>query len=122
MKGNGDEKDFVDDAGVTGGGKVLRFPEKGETGPQPAGEKEVMEFPCSFPLKVIGKNTQEFYAVVSAIIEKHVPGNDRITYSGRSSSGDKYLSITATFLAESREQLDAVYSDLNKHELVLYTL
>lgn len=104
------------------GGKVIRFPEKGEAASGPVGKKEVMEFPCSFPLKVIGKNTHEFYAVVSAIIERHVPGSDRVAYSGRASSGDKYLSITATFSAESREQLDAIYNDLNSHELVLFTL
>lgn len=82
---------------------------------------ELMEFPCSYPLKVIGKNTNEFYSVVSAIIEKYVRKSDEITYSGRVSSGDKYLSITATFPAESREQLTAIYRELNGHELVLLT-
>lgn len=84
--------------------------------------KDLMKFPCPYHLKVIGKNTNEFYSVVSAIIEKHVPGSNEIAYSGRASSGDKYLSITATFPAESREQLTAIYRDLNGHELVLITL
>jgi len=85
-------------------------------------DKKLMTFPCSYPLKVIGKNTNEFYSVVSAIIERHVPDNSRITYTGRVSSGDKYLSITATFSAESQEQLAAIYKELNDHRLVLFTL
>jgi len=84
--------------------------------------KKLMDFPCSYPLKVIGKNTNEFYSTVSAIIEKHVTDGNPITYAGRVSSGDKYLSITATFSAQSQEQLIAIYRELNDHRLVLITL
>lgn len=79
-------------------------------------------FPCSYPLKVMGKNTNEFYSVVCAIIERHVPEGNEITYSARTSSGDKYLSITATFTMESRDQMDAIYRDLKANHLVLMTL
>ena len=85
-------------------------------------KEELIKFPCSYPLKVIGRNTNEFYSAVSAIIERHVPEGESITYSGRTSSGDKYLSITATFSAESSEQLSAIYQELSGHELVLITL
>ena len=83
---------------------------------------DLLKFPCSYPLKVIGRNTEQFYAVVGAIIERHVPEGNSITYTGRKSSGDKYLALTATFRAESREQLSAIYEALNDHELVLFTL
>ena len=85
-------------------------------------DRKLMDFPCSYPLKVIGKNTNEFYSVVAAIIERHVPDGSRITYTGRVSSGEKYLSITATFSAESQEQLTAIYRELSGHRLVLFTL
>jgi uncharacterized protein len=85
-------------------------------------DRKLMDFPCSYPLKVIGKNTNEFYSTVSAIIERHVSDGSRITYTDRVSSGDKYLSITATFSAESQEQLAAIYRELNDHRLVLFTL
>ena len=85
-------------------------------------EKKLMDFPCSYPLKVIGKNTNEFYSVVAAIVERHVPDSSGITYTSRVSSGEKYLSITATFSAESQEQLTAIYRELNDHRLVVYTL
>jgi uncharacterized protein len=79
-------------------------------------------FPCSFPLKVVGKNTNEFYSVVVSIIEKHVGQEGDIIYSSRTSKGDKYLSITANLFIESREQLEAIYTDLNACDLVVMTL
>ncbi len=84
--------------------------------------KKLLDFPCSYPLKAIGKNTNELYSTVSAIIEKHVSDSSGIAYAGRVSSGDKYHSITATYLAESQEQLTEIYRELNDHRLVLMTL
>ena len=82
----------------------------------------LLQFPCSYPLKVLGQNTNAFYAMVSAVIEKHVAEGTEITYLTRVSSGDKYMSITATFIAQSQQQLSAIYEELNRHELVLITL
>jgi putative lipoic acid-binding regulatory protein len=82
----------------------------------------LFQFPCVFPIKVMGKNTDELYPVVSAIMEKHVPGLNGVIFESRLSSRDKYLSITVTFTAQSRAQLDAIYLDLNRHEMVLMTL
>jgi hypothetical protein len=45
-----------------------------------------------------------------------------IEFASKLSSTGKYLSITATFTATSREQLDALYLELNSHELVVMTL
>ena len=82
----------------------------------------IFNFPCLFPIKVMGNNTDELYPAVSAIMEKHVPGLDGVSFESRLSSGDKYLSITVLFTAQSRAQLDSIYLDLNGHELVLMTL
>ena len=82
----------------------------------------LLQFPCPYPLKVLGQNTNAFYAMVSAIIEKHVVEGAEVTYFTRVSSGDKYMSITATFIAQSQEQLNAIYEELNQHELVVATL
>ncbi|MDA8100306.1 MAG: DUF493 domain-containing protein [Nitrospiraceae bacterium] len=78
-------------------------------------------FPCEFPLKVMGKNTDAFESAVQAIVRKHVIAGE-IVFARQPSSGGKYLSITATFTATSREQLDALYRELNAHELVVMTL
>jgi putative lipoic acid-binding regulatory protein len=55
-------------------------------------------------------------------VEKHVGRGSEIAYSSRTSSGEKYISITANFPAESREQLYALYKELNESSLVLMTL
>jgi putative lipoic acid-binding regulatory protein len=78
-------------------------------------------FPCSFPVKVMGLNNGEFDSAVTAIFEKHV-GSEPISYSRRLSSSNKYLSITGTFMARNRRQVDALYQELNDHDLVLMTL
>lgn len=80
-----------------------------------------IHFPCSFPLKIMGLNTGAFATAVTAIFEKHVD-LDQLSYSRRLSSGNKYLSITATFTARSRDQLDVLYQELNDHDLVVMTL
>jgi uncharacterized protein len=80
-----------------------------------------LRFPCEFPIKVMGLNTEMFQTAIRAIIRKHV-NSDEIAYSSQTSRGDKYLSITATFTAQSKVQLDALYQELNDHELVLMTL
>jgi hypothetical protein len=80
-----------------------------------------MVFPCSFPLKIMGLNTGEFEQAVRAIVRRHVTAGP-VEFTNQLSSGGKYLSITATFTATSRGQLDALYRELNAHELVVMTL
>jgi uncharacterized protein len=82
----------------------------------------LLQFPCSYPLKVLGQNTTAFYATVSAIIEKHVAEGAEVTYVTRVSSGEKYMSITATFIAQSQEQLSAIYEELNQRKVALISL
>ena len=78
-------------------------------------------FPCSFPLKVMGLNTEAFSSAVQAIFRKNLPSQQYFC-TQKLSSGGKYLSLTVTFTAESREQLNSLYEELNAHELVLMTL
>lgn len=83
---------------------------------------KLLQFPCSYPLKVMGKNTHEFYAVVSAIVDRHLAGSGEATFHTRTSSGGKYLSVTATFEAQSEEQLASIYQELGQSALVLLAL
>ena len=84
-------------------------------------KESVMKFPCSFPLKVMGLNEPAFPDAVLSVFEKHMD-RDRLSYATRTSRGNKYLSITVTFTASSRKQLDAIYEELNSHPLVVMTL
>ncbi len=79
-------------------------------------------FPCSFPLKVFGKDEDRFEAFVVAIVLRHVPDLQTENVTSRLSENGKYLAVTATFIADSREQLDALYMELSAHDRALMVL
>ena len=79
------------------------------------------EFPLIFPLKVIGRNADDFEGFVVSVVKTHAPLSER-TVTTRPSQSGKYLAVTVTFVAESREQLDAIYQELSGHERVLMAL
>jgi putative lipoic acid-binding regulatory protein len=83
-------------------------------------QKMPLQFPCSFPIKVMGRNGAAFTETIADIFQRHAGGGE-ISTVGRLSKGGKYLSLTVTLTATSREQLDALYRELNAHELVLMT-
>ncbi|HTF99609.1 MAG TPA: DUF493 domain-containing protein [Nitrospirota bacterium] len=84
-------------------------------------DHQILKFPCSFPVKVMGLNNEAFTSTVVAVFRKHMTPAE-FTCETRPSSGKKYLSLTITFTANNREQLDAIYQDLNSEDLVLMTL
>ncbi len=83
---------------------------------------DLFEFPCVFPVKAIGKDADGFTEIVTEIIRHHVPELPADAVTTRASAGGKYISVTATFVAQSREQLDAMYVELSSHEKVLFVL
>ena len=89
--------------------------------PDMSGSEDPLVFPCAFPLKVVGRNDEAFERAVREVLRKHL-GDIVVEFVTRKSSGGKYLSVTATFTAGSREQVDAIYRELNGHDLVVMTL
>jgi putative lipoic acid-binding regulatory protein len=82
----------------------------------------LLEFPCDFPIKVMGANGEAFIQAVLEIVRRHVPGFDATRMRMRPSAKGTYLSITCTFRAGSRQQLDALYHELTAHPLVKVVL
>jgi len=82
----------------------------------------LLEFPCDFPLKIMGKAADEFAQTVLEIVTRHAPGFNAATMEMRASSGGNYLSVTCTVVATSKPQLDALYIDLTSHPLVKVVL
>jgi uncharacterized protein len=82
----------------------------------------LLEFPCDFPLKIMGKAADGFAQTVLEIVTRHAPGFDAATMEMRASSGGNYLSVTCTVVATSKPQLDALYIDLTSHPLVKVVL
>ena len=85
-------------------------------------QETLLEFPCEFPIKVMGKNHVDFEVTVLTIVRKHVPDITEGAFKSRPSSNGKYVSITATIQAESKDQIDNIYIELTGHELVLMAL
>jgi hypothetical protein len=82
----------------------------------------LFQFPCDFPLKVMGRRTDDFRSLVLGIVQKHVGSIDAAKIEERPSKDGNYLSLTCTFRADSREQLDALYRELTSCEKVLIVL
>ena len=82
----------------------------------------VIAYPLEFPIKVMGLNRPEFKPAMIGVFRRHAPDLDETKIEARSSREAKYLSLTITINAVSREQLDALYGELSDHPMVSMTL
>ncbi len=89
---------------------------------EPQGEETLLEFPCEFPLKIMGLTRDDFAQTILEIVIRHAPDFNGATMEMRSSSGAKYLSLTCTINATSKTQLDALYRELSQHPMVKIVL
>jgi putative lipoic acid-binding regulatory protein len=87
-----------------------------------AAQVSLLEFPCAFPIKIMGRTQDGFAQAIVAIVCKHAPDFDAATLEMRASSAGNYLSVTATVNATSREQLDGLYRELVAHPMVAMVL
>ncbi len=74
-----------------------------------------LKFPSDFPIKIMGRRSDDFSQAILAIVLKHAPDFDPKTVEMRASEQANYLSLTCTVRAASREQLDALYRELTAH-------
>ena len=81
-----------------------------------------LDFPCDFPLKIMGRRTDDFARTVVDIVLRHAPDFRAETVEMRTSSGGKYLSVGCTVRARSRQQLDGLYRELSGHPAVKIVL
>lgn len=82
----------------------------------------LIEYPCRFPIKVMGANTEGFVAAVTALAQQVEPGFSVDQLERRPSRAGNYLGLTVQVWVESREQLDGLYRALTGHPLVKYVL
>ena len=89
--------------------------------PNPS-EPSLLEFPCRFPIKAMGRQSDEFEQLVIGIVCKHAElWPDEPVRSVPSKAGN-FISVTAVIEARSRQQLDSIYQDLTDCEMVLMAL
>ncbi len=82
----------------------------------------LFEFPCDFPIKIMGKASENFEKEVAQIIRKHISDLADSAITRRESAKSNYAALTVTITATSREQLDAIYMDLTASEHVIMAL
>ena len=85
-------------------------------------ERSLIEYPSRFPIKVMGVNGDGFVHAVTEIARRFDPAFDAASVELRPSSGAKYLGVTITVNATSREQLDQLYRTLSTHPMVKVVL
>ena len=75
-------------------------------------EAPKIEFPCEYPIKVLGNSGDEFHALILEVFERHAPGFDQDTIGIKASRNGTYTSLTITITATGPEQLQALHQDL----------
>ena len=85
-------------------------------------DESVMEFPCEFPIKMMGRDTPEFRQAMRAIVEQHVGdvADDRV--QSTLSRNGSFVSVTITITAISQQQLDNIYREISARDDVLMAL
>lgn len=82
----------------------------------------LIEYPCEFPIKIMGHTRTGFAQAILEVINRHAPDFNGATMDMKSSKHGKYLSITCVINATSRVQLDALYQELCDHPMVVMVL
>lgn len=85
-------------------------------------EQSLIEYPCRFPIKVMGANSAEFVSAMVVIARSFEPDFDEASLEHRPSRAGNYLGLTIAIHVASRDELDEVYRTLTSHPLVKYVL
>ena len=85
-------------------------------------EPSFIEYPCDFPIKIMGRSQTGFAQAMMEIVLSHAPDFDPASIEMKPSKKGKYLSLTCIIRAQSREQLDDLYRELCDHPMVVMVL
>ena len=85
-------------------------------------QETLFEFPCEYPIKAMGKFSDNLEMTVVEIISRHAPDKHKHKVKTKPSKDGNYVSITVTIEAQNKPQLDAIYQDLVAHPHVLYAI
>lgn len=90
--------------------------------PEPGRTESLIDYPSLFPIKVMGLKVDTLVHTITVIARQFDPAFDAASITLRESKGGKYLSVTITVTATSREQLDDLYRALSTHSMIQYVL
>ena len=85
-------------------------------------QETLLEFPCEFSVKAMGLNEPGLHELVVQIVRNHCPDLGENCSHTRPSKNGKWLSVTVTLQATSKQQLDNIYMELTAHEKITMSL
>jgi putative lipoic acid-binding regulatory protein len=85
-------------------------------------QETLLEFPSAFPIKAFGRDAPAFRETVVEIVARHAQFDPEADVRVNASSKGNFVSITVTFTAESKAQVDTIYQTLHDHDLVLMVI
>jgi len=88
----------------------------------PAQKESLIEYPCHFPIKIMGVMQDDFAETIVAVVQDFDPDFHSGKMEMRPSRNGNYLGLTATVWVTSREQLDDLYRALTSHPMVKIVL
>lgn len=89
---------------------------------QPGDDPPRIEFPCLYPIKIIGVAVDEFQEIVIDVVERHTGKITSELITVRRSSQQQYISVTVTIAATGKDQLQNIFEDLKQIEHVKMVL
>lgn len=97
-------------------------PASGDDNAPAARKDSLIEYPSLFPIKVMGLKVEGLVQAITHVAHQFDPQFDASTIALRESKGGKYIGVTITVTATSREQLDELYRTLSTHPMVKVVL
>jgi len=85
-------------------------------------ESPKIEYPCDYPIKVLGDSGIDLYTLVMTVMESYSPGFNKSKTTIKDSKNGTYQAITVTITATSAEQIQSLFDDLKVNPLVKIVL
>ncbi len=85
-------------------------------------DETLLEFPCDFPIKIMGRESIDFRKLARALVEKHTGPIAEDAIQNALSRNGSFVSVTITINAQNQQQLDDIYREITSHEDVLMAL
>ncbi len=77
-------------------------------------EAPKIEFPCDYPIKIMGEAGPDFQKLVTDVVKRHASEVTDDVVKVRESRNARYLAVTITIVATGQLQLEAIFEDLKK--------
>ena len=84
--------------------------------------ESLIDFPCEFPIKILGKDSDVFENTVSEIMAKHGQKYSEISVKKNNSKNKNYIALTWVVNVNNQDELDNIYKDLSKDKNILFVL